>query len=102
MCSEYTYYNYIGIDNVQKTYLVLYNDSTLVDYANVFTIGALPTTLPPPTTTITTLPPNTYSDVQFAISAPFSLVDTATSMANYKVNLKGRIVYYTDVLEEDS
>jgi hypothetical protein len=44
---------------------------------------------------ITILPPNEFSNVQFAINAPFSIINNETSMNEYKVNLKDRVVFYS-------
>ncbi len=60
----------------------------------------VPNTTTTTTTTTTTLPPNKYTNVQFSISAPFTLVDTETSMAEYMINFIDRVVFYTGAPRE--
>ena len=91
-----------GIDNGERTYLVLYNGSTLVDYSNYFIKGTTSTTtLPPTTLPPTTLPPTSFANVQFSINALYSLVSTEPEMSEYKVNLATRAAFYSGARLED-
>jgi hypothetical protein len=53
------------------------------------------TTLAPTTTTTTTLPPTEFSEVEFTIEAPYSLIDTPENMTIYSNELKTEIASVT-------
>jgi uncharacterized delta-60 repeat protein len=54
------------------------------------------TTVPPiTTTTTTTIAPNNFTNVQFSMNAPFSLVSSEPQIVAYIAELKYKISYYT-------
>ncbi len=53
------------------------------------------TTLPPTTTSTTTLPPNGFDEVEWAISAPFSLIDSKEKNDAYRAELLAKVVTVT-------
>jgi uncharacterized delta-60 repeat protein len=83
----------IGSNNIVQLLIARYlNEITITTTTSTTTAPPTTTTLPPISTTIappttTTAPPTTFTNVQFLIAAPFSLLSDPATMAQFQTDV---------------